>query len=1056
MARLIEVVETPTATGSPYTVRLGTHQTGDLLLVCLTNDNGGTTIAQSGGSDWTIIGTQAASQASRQVWAYKIAASGAEANPAFTVNAAGVQGTSMVWRDHNGVGGVMRSDWGNSTNISTAASNTVAYSSAGGTTVITPAADSVLIYSWCTDGGGHTLRTPINDLICDSQRNYTGITADNTSHVIGHTQLASASCPNITMYCSTATEGGNGWVIEIKNAASGTLQPQARANITENSGAANWYGNLGALHNAVTWNKPSTFLAAAGGVQTVTINGASITLSDTALGAVGTSTVLQQSLWGRPSDLPNADNANVLAGAWHSITATDLNDKVFSFLYAMSIASSSARANTEGIIVGFASSDGNYVMYQLTTKALGWLAAEVKQGTICLGAGNATTIASGGTIDWANVTRIGYFWHRGAVSTTSDSLHIKNAVILNSAAITGGNAIVPTNFQQAAKDLQSWGHINICSQRGSAQVVSRMSLQIGDGTNYTYFDSSASSFEFERGYSSTQKEFNCTANNLTLSIKGKSGDTISLAAGVAASEIQQNFSVDAGHNTGADVSFVGESMVGFAPVWGADEPVTSMVFKRAAEIDFGGANVTSATIEKSETTDAVCSWDTNGAVVTSTSISCVKSDGTNATHHIKLKATVTDISLVSVTFVGTASNAGGDLISVLKTATTVAAGAFVVGTHYQIKTAGTTNFTLIGAADNNVGTFFTATGVGAGTGDAYEAVKITISGTTSITAADCDTAGAPVWVSAPAIYQSAAVNSISTTMRLQIYDLTSSTELYNGVPGATSFTWTDPLPAAASREIRLRVMETNLTPGAPIVMIDQPIGTCGVTEGTEAIAFTVVEEEDAVYTSNNVDGSTITGITITDSSLRLEIDSGTVTTVGGEDVVLVELKDLYAYETYWLSTEAGIRDEARFIDAVDPANYLFTDFKIRNDTAYPVGIVGGYARDAATDSSLSLVDYTGGNIHFLPDHVVNNVVTVGGAVIDGTVADVVSGVFNEILEGSYTFKHMTRINSAVLAGKVSGAGSGTETFVGVDGTTNRVVSTVDDNGNRTAVTLDGT
>lgn len=46
------------------------------------------------------------------------------------------------------------------------------------------------------------------------------------------------------------------------------------------------------------------------------------------------------------------------------------------------------------------------------------------------------------------------------------------------------------------------------------------------------------------------------------------------------------------------------------------------------------------------------------------------------------------------------------------------AGTFVVGIVYQIVTAGTTNFTLIGAANNNVGTQFTATGVGSGTGTA--------------------------------------------------------------------------------------------------------------------------------------------------------------------------------------------------------------------------------------------------------------------------------------------------------------------------------------------------
>ncbi len=46
------------------------------------------------------------------------------------------------------------------------------------------------------------------------------------------------------------------------------------------------------------------------------------------------------------------------------------------------------------------------------------------------------------------------------------------------------------------------------------------------------------------------------------------------------------------------------------------------------------------------------------------------------------------------------------------------AGAFVVGTTYEIMSIGTTDFTLIGAAANTIGLAFVATGVGAGTGTA--------------------------------------------------------------------------------------------------------------------------------------------------------------------------------------------------------------------------------------------------------------------------------------------------------------------------------------------------
>lgn len=63
--------------------------------------------------------------------------------------------------------------------------------------------------------------------------------------------------------------------------------------------------------------------------------------------------------------------------------------------------------------------------------------------------------------------------------------------------------------------------------------------------------------------------------------------------------------------------------------------------------------------------------------------------------------------------------------------------------------------------------------------------------------------------------------------------------------------------------------------------------------------------------------------------------------------------------------------------------------------------------------------------------------------------------WTEVIEGTYTAEQILRVIAAALAGKVSGAGTGTEVFKGLDGTTDRIVSTVDDNGNRTEVVVDG-
>ncbi len=72
----------------------------------------------------------------------------------------------------------------------------------------------------------------------------------------------------------------------------------------------------------------------------------------------------------------------------------------------------------------------------------------------------------------------------------------------------------------------------------------------------------------------------------------------------------------------------------------------------------------------------------------------------------------------SGTYTMTYYKAGDSIGTYSSTATT--AGNFVVDKYYKITTAGNTSFTGIGAANNNVGTIFKATGVGSGTGTAYQ------------------------------------------------------------------------------------------------------------------------------------------------------------------------------------------------------------------------------------------------------------------------------------------------------------------------------------------------
>jgi hypothetical protein len=68
----------------------------------------------------------------------------------------------------------------------------------------------------------------------------------------------------------------------------------------------------------------------------------------------------------------------------------------------------------------------------------------------------------------------------------------------------------------------------------------------------------------------------------------------------------------------------------------------------------------------------------------------------------------------------------------------------------------------------------------------------------------------------------------------------------------------------------------------------------------------------------------------------------------------------------------------------------------------------------------------------------------------------VDAILDEVVEGTTTFRQMLRLFLSVLAGKSSGGGTVTLTFRDLADSKNRITATVDANGNRTTMVLDGT
>lgn len=890
--------------GTTYAVTLPSGiVAGDLVMVKLAQD-GSTASLGVAASGFEAIGTQAISGASSSQWFY-LEAFGGETSATFDCANAGIVGVSFIIKDAHATpigttdgADFVRSDWNN---VPSAASGSL-------TTGATQGDGCLLLYSFNMDGSNQFSRCELADMVCLDK--LTSNSASQASYIIGYRQQqAQGAAPTVTMHNISATEGGNGWVIAIRNKSGGALAPDLRPDIDE----LQWHGSWNATHDGTpTWQAPSSFAAS--------IN--SITCSTTAP-TVSVSNSQAQTPWGVSSGLSATEStAACWAGGSFTHASTDMTGKVFGFQFSLAAISSSSNFGTEGVIVGF--SDGTYwVTYQVISKNKGWLAADEQAGFVAVG--HATEYAnsegtSSSSINWGAITRRLYAVNRA--TTTGVNLWVKNATLFGKTALTGGGSARPSTFNDYYTLMNSWGAWKWAELQGSAQIKPKSSVQIGDGTNTTYFDGATNSIGFPQAWSSTdngnwQMDWNVATSQVGLFVKAKDGDTIKLAAGAATAGNLQLLTVDAASSTDVSTTYdFAQAFGGFAPTWKTAVPCANAIITGCGQVAFKGADVVSTQVKNSlaGTTAAVVGFDANGGSMTS----CTTSATTSTGYHIELGTSVTDFTLTDHTFTGSALT---DKVHVLATTGTV---------------------------------------------------TITISGSTSLASGDVTTAGATVSIDAPQLYQSVVVSGFTAGSRIQIYDTTNSVELFNGTASAgdtvvsgTTATWTDPTAAAGSRAIRVRVAYVS---GVTAKQFIETSGlTCGITDGTESVTYPVTPTDDAVYNANGLNGSTIYAggeITFTDAAqdlINMDMSANTIS-----------LGTQYAAWVYYAFTSAGIATDIDYINAIDTANYEFTGIKWKNTSSptAPLKITGGYAWDSVTLDPMDLIDDTGGTIFLTPPHVV--------------------------------------------------------------------------------------
>jgi len=200
------------------------------------------------------------------------------------------------------------------------------------------------------------------------------------------------------------------------------------------------------------------------------------------------------------------------------------------------------------------------------------------------------------------------------------------------------------------------------------------------------------------------------------------------------------------------------------------------------------------------------------------------------------------------------------------------------------------------------------------------------------------------------------VANIEAGSTLQLFNVTQNLEIENLVVSGTAGTKVNASGTYATAEavpsdtIRLRI---TCQAGANALL---PFETVGVATASGA-SFRADQQPDAIYNANNIDGSTITGITLTPDYSNIQIDL--------DDQVApyeISAQAIYNYYSYLITTPQGIANFYGAVTPVDQMNYKINasvvPLKIQNTGSTDVVLNGGRLY---RDDSVSVLDTGAGS-----------------------------------------------------------------------------------------------
>lgn len=949
----------------------------DVIIVAIQNGTAASNITENTTTEYTEFGTQVTNDTQRVALFRKIA-SGSDVSRTFNLPGSGANSDSIcivsVFRFVDVAGdpirAVTRTDY---------AAGGYAWENNSGTLSATDG--DLLVFLNVQDGVGK--QRYLSSRVMFLARKETD--AGNGSMVMGMRQItATATTTAEKVYC-TNTEGGTGYVFALKNASGGARQPM----IEDGSTVLSFHGSF-ADASTTSQQKWST---AAGNVVAPNVlipSGtlAGIGISSTAAAVtIGLITDVPQSTLGLPTKIDPVDlHAGIWGGAGWQLPGSpyDMSNKIWRCHFK--VVYSASRIGTEGVCVVFADTGGKWAAYTLATGAA---IAVTTERVVEIALGNATLLGSSetpSTIDWTAIKYRGFLENRVGSSASTNPVFVKDELLLDTCVVTGGGAAWPANWSRVAQALVAWEFYKLADLQGGVQAVFKHSVQIGDNSRPTYWDSPGGAFAFPTEYSKTtafsQMEWNVDAGVTGISTDPLSTDTIHLSSGSAYTETQQALTF--GGSASAATS-VAQSFVGFAPTLLTGETYTGATFSGCDTVLATGAELVGCTIKAPNSNvgaaDAAISWTANSTTQEGNTIDIT---GSSAGYFASFGASITAIEWNNNTLTGTPNNAGADkfyseLASGTLTITTDGTGTALVAGDVEF-VGGSTAVAIIAAPE----LYQSVTVSGAIAASQIHVADVdytlTVSGITVTPAAGATythnditwtvvsasiTAGAGTIVvyglgspsDSGTLTKASGTGDASVAFSAFVRNITT---LYKGAP-TFPYTWTDSVAAAAARAIRLRVGYCQSASAR--TFIEAYIGVCGIADGSEAVSYNASQVADATYNTHALDGPAILAlgeITVSD----LGTDLITVDTAGGT----MGWPTIYAAFVAWMASDSGIDDEIAYCDSPDPVNFIWENTRIKCPIGTALSVTDGWGRDSVTGLSITLWDNTGGAIGFSADH----------------------------------------------------------------------------------------